>query len=313
MKKTWPIIMLSMILLTISCKKKEERGNVDLCIHYSVNGGPLMTDTFTYVNEAGNTFLISEIQWFLSDIQLLDEYGEWHPLRQRDAIDSIQQITEHIFYIDTNIPESQTLHAKKLPVGKYTSIRFTFGLDEYDNESELFSDPPEANMYWPEQLGGGYHYMKLNGKYVNAQGQLAPLNIHLGIGQNQDLSQFYHNYFIVERPIDFYLSENSENQLDITMIIDNWFRTPTVYDFDEWGSSIMQNQEAQRVLRHNGQDVFQIKQASENKDDMAITKDDILKGFSGLMHKAAPKPHFWRWENVKQTIEQIRTSNQNRS
>ena len=283
MKKAWLIILLS--LLVASCTKKEENGFVDICVDYSVNNEPLITDTLCYTNEAGNEFLITEIQWFISKWELQDEQGRWIA-------------SDRIFYIDTNIPESQILRMDSIPIGKYKKVRFTFGLDESDNRSGRFSDPPESNMFWPEQLGGGYHYMKLNGKFVNEAGQLVPLNIHLGRLHEDD------NHITVELPMEFTVKENAENQLHLTMIIDNWFRSPNVYDFDEWGSAIMENPTAQRVLKENGNDVFTI-QNIESQSNMNIKKEDILKGFSELMQKAAPKPHFWTWENTKERVQKI--------
>ena len=191
------LLILLLALAAVACTKQGERAYVDLNIGYEVNGEVLVTDTLCYTNEVGNPFLITEIQWFLSNIQLLNQDGEWHTLRQREAIDSVAELTDHIFYIDTDIPESQVLHGKKVPVGHYTALRFTFGLDETDNETGLYNDPPESDMFWPDMLGGGYHYMKLNGKFAGGDGRLKPLAVHLGIGQNENLTQFYQNYFIV--------------------------------------------------------------------------------------------------------------------
>ncbi len=286
MKKAWLIILLS--LLVASCAKKEENGFVDICVDYSVNNEPLITDTLCYHNEAGNEFLITEIQWFVSKWELQDEQGRWIA-------------SDRIFYIDTNIPESQILRMDSIPIGKYKKVRFTFGLDESDNLSGRFSDPPESNMFWPEPLGGGYHYMKLNGKFVNEAGQLVPLNIHLGRLHEED------NHFVVELPIDFIITESTENQLHLTMIIDNWFRSPNLYDFNEYGSAIMQNPTAQRILKENGNDVFKI-QNIEKQNNMNTKKEDILKGFSELMQKATPKPHFWRWESTKERMQKIQDS-----
>ncbi len=285
MKKAWMFILLS--LLVASCTKKEENSFVDICVDYSVNNEPLITDTLCYTNEAGNKFHITEIQWFVSKWELQDGQGRWIA-------------SDRIFYIDTNIPESQTLRIDSIPIGKYKKVRFTFGLDESDNLSGRFSDPPESNMFWPEQLGGGYHYMKLNGKFVNEAGQLVPLNIHLGRLHEED------NHFTVELPIDFTVTENTENQLHLTMIIDNWFRSPNLYDFNEYGSAIMQNQAAQNVLKQNGQDVFDICINGNNK---TMEKDNrIAEGFKKVMKMAAPKPHFWTWENTKERIQKIQDS-----
>ncbi len=296
------LLVILFALLAVACTKPNETAEIDLNIGYEVNGKALVTDTLCYVNEAGNQFLITEIQWFLSNIELKNEAGNWTMLHQRSLSDTLD--ISRVFYIDTNIPESQTLHAEPLPVGHYTALRFTFGLDETDNRTGLFNDPPESEMFWPDVLGGGYHYMKLNGKYANEEGRLTPMAIHLGIGQNEDCTEFYQNYFIVELPIDFNVVTNSENQLELTMVIDNWFRNPNTIDFNELGSHIMQNQTAQRLLQNNGKDVFKIGKPIDNENKTIMEKDNKLaEKFKNVMQKAAPKPHFWSWESVKERFQ----------
>ena len=297
--RIWVILFA---FLAVACSKRNEKAEIDLNIGYEINGQPLVTDTLCYVNEAGNTFLITEIQWFLSNLELKNEAGDWTTLLQRNLLDTAD--INRVFYMDTNIPESQTLHTQPLPIGHYTALRFTFGLDETDNQTSLFNDPPESEMFWPDVLGGGYHYMKLNGKYLNAEDRLAPLAIHLGIGQNEDCTEFYQNYFIVELPIDFHIAANAENQLDLTMVIDNWFRTPHTIDFNEFGSHIMQNQTAQRLLNGNGKDVFRIGKPTENKNNTNMKKENkMAEIIRKTAQKAAPKPHFWNWESVKERFE----------
>ena len=306
------LLIILTALWAVACNKPNDKAEIDLGIGYEINGKALVTDTLYYENEAGNPFLITEIQWFLSDIKLQNEAGEWTMLRQFDVSDTLD--ISRIYYIDTDIPESQTLHSCPVKIGHYTALRFTFGLDEYDNYTGLFSDPPESEMFWPDNLGGGYHYMKLNGKYASTGSRLHPLAIHLGIGQNEDCTEYYQNYFIVELPIDFDVKANAENRLDLTMVIDNWFRNPHTIDFNEFGSHIMQNQTAQRLLNGNGKDVFRIGKPAENENNIKMKKEArLVEKFNEVMHYAAPKPHFWTWENVRQTFEQIKESDKNRS
>ena len=296
------LLVIVLALLAVACTKPKEKAEISLNLGYEINGKPLVTDTLYYENEAGNQFLITEIQWFLSNIELKNEASDWIMLHQPGLADTLD--INRIYYIDTDNPESQTLHSRPVEVGNYTAIRFTFGLDETDNQTGLFTDPPESEMFWPDMLGGGYHYMKLNGKYLDSEGRLAPMAIHLGIGQNEDCTEFYQNYFIVELPIDFTVKANTENQLDLTMVIDNWFRNPHTIDFDEFGSHIMQNQTAQRLLSGNGKDVFKIGKPTDNENKTIMEKDNKLaEKFKNVMQKAAPKPHFWSWDNVKQRIE----------
>ena len=296
------LFVIVLALLAVACTKPKEKAEISLNLGYEVNGKPLVTDTLYYENEAGNQFLVTEIQWFLSNIELKNEAGDWIVLHQRSLSDTSD--ISRVFYIDTNIQESQTLHAHPLPIGNYTTLRFTFGLDETDNQTGLFNDSPESEMFWPDMLGGGYHYMKLNGKYLDSEGRLAPLAIHLGIGQNEDCTEFYQNYFIVELPIDLNVAANAENQLDLTMVVDNWFRNPNTIDFNEIGSHIMQNQAAQRLFNGNGKDVFKIGKTTDNENNTNMEKDNsFAEKFKNVMQKASPKPHFWRWENVKERFE----------
>lgn len=297
------LLVLMLALLTMACTKQPEKAEIDLNIGYVINDKPLVIDTLCYENAAGNRFLITEIQWFLSNIQLLGQDGQWHTLKHLDAENPSAVETEHIFYIDTDIPESHTLRGQKIPIGHYSLLRFTFGLDENDNQTGIFNDSPESEMFWPYVLGGGYHYMKLNGKFVNSEGRLNPLAIHLGIGQNEDCTEYYQNYFIVELPIDLDVKANTENSIDLTMVIDNWFRYSHTIDFNVYGSSIMQNQAAQQAFKENGQDVFIIGKPTSSKNNMAMKeKESLAEKFKNVMQKAAPKPHFWSWESVKERI-----------
>jgi hypothetical protein len=119
-------------------------------------------------------------------------------------------------------------------------------------------------MFWPENLGGGYHYMKLNGKWLEP-GQTSvttPFNCHLGIGQiyysyPDSIIGFVHNDFRVSLPGSaFIMNEDQQKVLSLTMNVEEWFRDPYIYDFNYWGGSIMQNQEAMDQLKKNGYNVF---------------------------------------------------------
>ena len=288
MKQTL-LVMAVCLALFSACRKADDSGVIDVQIDYSVNDGPLVCDTLRYVNEAGNRFMITEVQWFLSRLELQNEKGEWVPFGEGD----------NIYYIDTGLPTTHLLHSRALPVGNYQALRFTFGLDEEDNRTGRFANPPESNMFWPEPLGGGYHYMKLNGRWLNDGDSLVPMNIHLGVGQNETLTEFYPNYFEVILPLELELRAGEQPEARLTMVIDNWFRNPHVYDFRTDGTAIMQNQDALAKLKENGHDVFHIQTTKDMK-----TLSDISKQ---IMKKAAPKPHFMTWENLKNVFSNLKT------
>lgn len=276
-----------LLLFGTACNKqsgssKADEGSVELHISHTINGLPIEFNKLQYTNAAGNQYLITEIQWFLSDIRLQNAKGE-NILIGTDGEE---------YYIDTDIPNSLQFKAGTgIPAGDYTGISFTFGINETKNLSLRFVNPPESFMFWPEYLGGGYHYMKLNGKWINQQNQIQPFNFHLGIGQIYDsiapksswlnlndccktqhcegytpvgkslpVIGFIQNYFEVQfSNYPFTIQAGKTLQLELTMKVENWFQSPHIYDHNHYGGSIMQNQEAMRKGIDNGHDVFSLK------------------------------------------------------
>ena len=174
-----------------------------------------------------------------------------------------------IFYVDENIPETKTIRFfDKIPAGTYDSITFIFGISEQKNKSYMFVNPPEVDMFWPEVLGGGYHYMMINGKWKDTTGVNQPFNFHLGIGQlyhgnttNVDsIYAFVQNYFTVHLPGSGFTMNNQDTlTFNLSMNIEKWFENPHIFDFNYWGGAIMQNQTAMQMAKENGWDVFSIK------------------------------------------------------
>ena len=93
------------------------------------------------------------------------------------------------------------------------------------------------------------------------------------------------------------------------MVVDNWFSNPNTIDFNEFGSGIMQNQSAQRRINGNGKDVFRIGKLDVTENNMEKKKaDQLAEKFRNVLQKAAPKPHFWSWESVKERFEDFKIS-----
>lgn len=250
-------IFLSMLN---SCKEKDDGpGSLRLFFNEIVDGELLQADTLKYVNEAGNHYLVSEVQYFISKLTLYFSNGNSYTIQDNMGI----------HYIDSDISETKSwIIPDEIPAGYVDSVVFIFGLDEADNQSNIFPNSPESNMFWPEQLGGGYHYMKLNGKYLDTAGVQAPFNFHLGIGQIYDttgqVTGFVQNYFKVSFPLAMMSSlqvivkPGQTTALILTMNIESWFATPHTWDFNIMGGMMMQNQEALEKACENGIDVFSI-------------------------------------------------------
>ena len=250
------LVLLGLLELsgcTGNTEPEPAQGKIGFTFNHVVEGNPVVFDTMIYQNAAGNQYLVNEIQYFVSDFTL---WQNGHGL----MLDK----WEDIHYVDTDIPDTWSYQpADDIPEGSYDSLTFIFGISEEKNQSFMFVNPPESFMFWPEYLGGGYHYMKLNGKWKDPEGIINPFNFHLGIGQIYDndgnITGFIQNYFTVHLPgSSFTISNGETTHANITMHINEWFNNPNIFDFNYWGGNIMENQAAMHSGIENGHNVFSI-------------------------------------------------------
>lgn len=240
------------LMLLVGCHRQTSK--VCLQFTFSVDGESLQQDSMRYCNAAGNRYEVNEIQFFVSDMSLVDYAGNSHLITTDSGI----------HYVDIDIPSTlQWNLSDELPVGQYKAIRFVLGLSQERNQSGLFVNPPENNMSWPGMLGGGYHHIKINGHWLSPEQNVKAFNLHLGNGQtydgNQQVVGLIDNAVVVEIPIQKALSANELSKWTLDMNINQWFENPNLFDWNVIGGSIMQNQTAQDLLKANGKTVFSIK------------------------------------------------------
>lgn len=256
MSRPFTFLTILSCLLLCSCHKTDNSTTVgSLCINFQtvVDGSPLAYDLLDYVNAAGNRYEVNEVKYFISRVQFHKSDGTVISVSNNNGI----------HYFDSDIPSTHNwLITDELSKGKYDSISFVMGLDEQQNVTGFFVNPPETNFAWPDILGGGYHYMQINGRWVNTNDSIRPFNLHTGIGQLWEggvPTQYIHNYFRVTLPLNsLEISAEKTSTIQLSMNVNEWFRSPQVYDLNVWGGAIMQNQQAQEVLKANGRDVFSV-------------------------------------------------------
>ena len=232
-----------------------DHGKIIFTFLHKVENGNLTIDTLIYTNAAGNYFLITEVQYFISDVTL----------HHADGSAFLIDDWKDIHYVDHDIPSTMTWDVfDKIPAGSYDSISFMFGISQEKNISLMLVNPPERDMFWPDVLGGGYHYLKLNGKWLNdGMIQNIPFEFHLGIGQIysgdsinvNDITGFVHNNFRVTLPgSSFQVTAGDTLNIAMTMNIEQWFTDPHTIDFSTFPFNIMQCQECMRMGCENGKD-----------------------------------------------------------
>ncbi len=228
-----------MATLVFSCKKSDEKraGTLRIQINHNVDGKPMVWDELTYRNEAGNTYSIERLQYFLSDFKF---YGN-------------RQLVEHIdtvIYVDARTAAKGPIMFEDFPFKYIDSVSFLIGVTpKYNVSGGLSSTMENAVMDWPQMMGGGYHFLKLEGRW-NDGTQTPGFAMHLGKPGYQVAAGFHCAYL---------LNEHTQNPLAMTMNINEWFRSPHQYDFSKDGVYSMGNEALMLKLKENGTDVFTVK------------------------------------------------------
>jgi hypothetical protein len=151
-----------------------------------------------------------------------------------------EKIIKDIHFVDFSDPSSMFIESDIIENGSYT-LQFRFGLDSTTNVTNSFvNETFHTSMSWPEMMGGGYHYMKLEGSYTNDS---TFYNTHTGPTMGMDHS-FLCSFDV---PINI---NNSTNNLEyaIEMNINNWYG-PEVVNLEP---AIMMNMPTQMNLMMNG-------------------------------------------------------------
>ena len=212
-----------------------EMGRVTLRFEHVVDGAVLELETGSYTNAAGNRYSVTHLEYILTEISLADAEGG-----------SVDIAGRH--YINESCRGSKLLSAD-VPGGSYSALRFRFGIaGEANVTGGLPNQTAYNNMAWPDNMGGGYHYMRLEGIYDDG-GEVASFLSHTGPAGGEDFS------FPVELPIPLEV-DAGRWEVAVAMDVNSWFDEP-VYDFTGAGA-IMGNAEAQVLHRDNGADVFTV-------------------------------------------------------
>lgn len=236
-------LLIFFILSTVAlsgCKEEEEPipQNIELTFNFNhfVGTTPVEFNEIKYVNAYGNPYSVSTLKYFISDIKLTNADGTG------------ATVLNYEHYVDAT--DAQTLSfstgAIFLP-DTYSSISFIFGLNEEKNISGRFPNPPQSNMEWPEPMGGGYHYMKLEGK-VDSAGIINNYQAHSGATMGTPY------YFEVILPNSSFNSAEKRT-INIGMDINQWWANPNTIDLNTM-TSVMGNKVVQQQLKDNGSDVF---------------------------------------------------------
>lgn len=210
------------------------QGGLSIAISHDVDNQPLIWDSIMYYNQAGNKYGVTKLQYYASNIRL---YSNNNIIQQFDSV----------YYIDAKEQYSSTFLMPTVSAGAYDSVALTIGLQPSRNVSYCLPATIENTaMNWPDVMGGGYHFLKLEGHWMDTA-SVKGFALHVG-------KSGFHCQAGFACHLDVKASQ--VNALNIKMNINEWFRTPAKYDFSLDGVYSMGNDTLMRKIVTNGQDVF---------------------------------------------------------
>lgn len=218
----------------------------NIAFSFSADGKPLVLNDFCYTSARGLRYQVAQVQYFVSNISIMRPDG------------TVVRFPGSYHYVDIEIPRTQLWNpGSDFILHSADTLIFTFGLDSLANRSYRFRNPPENLMFWPDYLGGGYHYMKTNILYMSADGQINAFNCHIGRGQvygsDGEPVSYIENAFEVRIPAIINADGNAVIELDVGRIFD--FPIPVL--FSDYGG-IMNNQEAMGMFCRNIVEAFSV-------------------------------------------------------
>ncbi len=210
----------------------------DITIYFQhfINAEEVIMNDMIYTNQSNIDYSVQRLRYLISNIKLTSNKGE-------------ETILNEVHFIDISIDSTLTLNIPNVNSTKnYTSISFTMGLDSIKNKTNLFlNESFFPSFLWPDFLGGGYHYMQLEGDFNTV---FNGYTTHTGGTNGIDFS--------FNKTFPFSLEEtNSVVNIYINMELTNWYNNPEIFNLTADG--IMGDVNKQAILKSNGiEDVFSI-------------------------------------------------------
>ncbi len=249
-RQTLKIALLLVTTVIFSCSKttNTEPQYYPIIINFTQNwDGTTVTSNdfgaFNYTNQHGENLNITKLRYLLSRITLRRTNGETVELSNYNLIDMT----------DSN---SLTLTTSEdVLEGDFDNISFVYGFNEEDNQDGAYTDLNVANWNWPSMLGGGYHFMQFEGRYLDINGEPQPFTYHNGTAKISE-GNFEQNYVTFSFNQNF--SINSAISIEIKMNIAEWFKNPNEWDLNALNVTLMPNYQAQKMMQENATSVFSI-------------------------------------------------------
>ncbi|NMH86937.1 MbnP family protein [Flavivirga algicola] len=251
MQKIFPILFFSSIIL-ISCATDNDDEISEAIVTFNFSHSWDATavtnsnfNTIQYTNANGEELSITKLRYLISNITFQKSDGETFVLDGYNLVD----VTNN-----TNLSFSPTT---TIPKGTYSNVSFTFGFNNDDNYNNNYPDLNAASWSVPAMLGGGYHYMQLEGRFINNITTQTGYVFHaIRAVDNSGATPVFGDTFFEVDLGEVTITNNAS--FEINMNIAEWFKNPNTWDLNVLNNMLMPNFSAQLMMFQNGQDVFSL-------------------------------------------------------
>ena len=256
------IALFSIIFTIVSCSDDDNNTpnnvpqNVNTTFNFTHNwdGTTVSSADFNniqFTNANGEEMSIEKLRYLISNVTFHKSNGETIVIDGYNLIDV------------TNDSELTYTPNIDIPTGSYENVSFTFGFNNEDNYNNNYPDLNSALWNVPDMMGGGYHYMQLEGKYINTIDVETGYAYHairaVNMSNAPDLL-FQDTFFTVNLgPVNI----TNNISFNIEMNIAEWFKNPNQWDLNVLYNMLMPNFDAQVMIYENGQNVFSLKNISQ--------------------------------------------------
>ena len=187
---------------------------------------------------------IERLRYVVSEVSLTHESGEVTVLNDYNLVDL------------TNNEVMSFRTSEGILPGEYSAVTFRFGLKRADNTDGAYPDLNTANFNVPASLGGGYHFMQFDGKYINTASAEAPFNYHVisAIDPTNTNDAVDTSFTLNVGGVTI----GSNTNISIQMDVSEWFKNPNIWDLNEYDINLMGNYDVQLLMNQNGSSVFDL-------------------------------------------------------
>jgi hypothetical protein len=175
--KFWPLLLL-LVLLNPSCKKKEYSGKLHIVFEPVIHGAAVTTNGFVYQDPAQSArFNVSTMMFYVSNFKFVKNDNSSVSFNDADHVGLLQwgSETDSVFNIT-------------LDVGAYKAFSFNIGLDSTINATDPGSYPADhalsgnRNTWWGP--GMNYVFMKYEGAFDSINKPRLNKNYLYHLGKN---------------------------------------------------------------------------------------------------------------------------------